>query len=429
MKKIKSMMIIALTVSFVSQIYINLLINNFRVSVAVIFFSIFLIFFNRLNIITTSIFTSGLVFLFRFLIYSFINGNLYDSFIMNYPVVFFYLSYGILFRVFNIRKQKNIYRIFLCFWISDFVSNIWELLFRINFELGSDIYSITKILAGVALFRSILTLIAINIIKKYNILLEKEEHEERYRKLIFLISSLKSEVYFMNKNMDNIEEVMTKSFRLYEILNDSNIQDNTKELSLSITKDIHEIKKDYVRVIKGIEEFTNIKSKYKKMSLNYIFNILEDSTKKFINSSGKNIDIVFKNNVDIQVKDHYMLISILRNLINNSIEAMDNLDCKGIIVVTHFNTSTAHVFTVYDNGKGIKDRDKEYIFNAGFSTKFDINTGDINRGIGLTIVKEMVENHFGGKIKVNSKYKDGTTFEILIPKDKLRGDGGEFLYS
>ncbi|SHH02264.1 sensor histidine kinase [Tepidibacter thalassicus] len=422
MKCFKKILVIAFTVSFVSQIYVNLFISDFRISVAVIFFSLFLILFEKIDIIKASVVTSAIVFLFRVLVYSIINLNLYKSFVANYPVVIFYLLYGVLFKIFNIGNKKNIYVIFASLWTCDFISNTCEILFRINNKLNSDIYIIIKILAAVALFRSILILVVLNIIKKYNILLEKEEHEERYRKLIFLISSLKSEVYFMNKNMDNIEDVMTKSFKLYEILNNINIQDNIKELSLSITKDIHEIKKDYVRVIKGIEEFTNIKSNYKKMSLNYIFNILEDSTKKFINSSGKDIDIVFKNDVDIQVKDHYMLISILRNLINNSIEAIDGLERKGIIEVSHFISSNNHVFRICDNGKGIKDRDKEYIFKPGFSTKFDINTGDINRGIGLTIVKEMVENHFCGEINVISKYKIGTVFEIIIPKYNLEGE-------
>lgn len=281
-----------------------------------------------------------------------------------------------------------------------------------------DIHNI-KVLIMVCLVRSSITLIFINIIKEYNILIEKEEHDERYRKLLFLISSLKTEIYFMNKNMDNIEVVMSNSFELYEKLNTMDIDANIKSISLSITKDIHEIKKDYIRVIKGIEEVTHIKAKHKEMSLVYIFNILEDSTIKYIDSIGSSIEINFNTGKDIKVKDHYILISILRNLINNSIESIN--DRNGVIDVGYFCEDEEFVFMVSDNGKGIRASDKNYIFNPGFSTKFNMNTGDMNRGIGLTIVKEMVEARFNGCISVESEYKVGTTFEITIPKEKLEG--------
>lgn len=429
MKKVKKILTIGITIALISQIYINLFSSNFRISLSVILFPIILMFCKDLNVIKTSIATSLLVFLFRFFISFSASFNYNESIFINYPVVFFYTIYGIVFHILDVQNEKKLYRIILGLWISDFISNLCELLLRFDHTINSTIYNVIKILAFVALIRSIFVIISIIILKNYRILLLKEEHEEKYRKLIFLISSLKSEIYFMNRHMDNIEEVMSKSFKLYEQLLLVDDYSNLKDLSLSITKDIHEIKKDYINVIRGIKELTDNKFENEKMTLDDVFHILEDSTIKYINSINADIDVIFERAENINVKEHYALISILRNLINNSIESMNNKGDKGIVIVRYFNTINNHVFMVSDNGKGIKEKDKDYVFKPGFSTKFNLETGDINRGVGLTVVKEMVENRFQGRIIIESKYNEGTVFEIILPKDKFKEGFDEVLYS
>ncbi|MEJ8554768.1 sensor histidine kinase [Tepidibacter sp. Z1-5] len=416
MKELKKIMIISIIIAFVSQIYINIFNDDFRISAGIIFLSIIFMSFKNVDILKTSFVTANVVFFLRVIILVVDGNGLYGSLQINYPVIFFYVTFGIIFNRLNIRNQKNIYLLFAYLCISEFGGNLVESVFRYNVDY--DMHYI-KVLIMVCLVRSSITLVFINIIKEYNILIEKEEHDERYRKLLFLISSLKTEIYFMNKNMDNIEGVMSKSFELYEKLDTMDIDANIKSISLSITKDIHEIKKDYIRVIKGIEEVTHIKAKHKEMSLIYIFNILEDSTVKYIDSMGSNIEVNFNAGKDIKVKDHYILISILRNLINNSIESIN--DTNGVVDVSYFYEDEKFIFTISDNGNGIRNSDKNYIFNPGFSTKFNMDTGDMNRGIGLTIVKEMVESRFNGCISVESEYGIGTEFKIIIPKEQLEG--------
>ncbi|OPJ56374.1 sensor histidine kinase [Alkalithermobacter paradoxus] len=429
MNKIKKMLLIAFSIALISQVYINLFSNNFRISLAVIFFPIFLLNYSQLNVIATSIITSFTVFIFRSVIHYY---SVYSeaAFIINYPVIFFYILYGIGFYILDIRNEKDTIKVILSLWICDFISNLFEVLIRTENIVNIDIYSVSKILAIIALIRVILVFLIITLTKHYKLLLMKEEHEERYRKLILLISSLKSEIYLMNKNIDNIELVMNNAFKLYKDMSDENA--NQTSLALSIAKDVHEIKKDYIRVIRGIEELTVNKIEYTKMSLKDIFYILEDSTSKYISAEGKDIDIIFQREGNFYTKYHYTLISILRNLIQNSIESIDTIGQKGTIMVRHFEDNDVHNFIVYDNGKGIKQKDIDYIFNPGFSTKFNNKTGDINRGLGLTLVKDIVENEFSGRIKVNSQYEDGTIFEIKIPKIKIEyiksqeGDGDEY---
>jgi len=94
-------------------------------------------------------------------------------------------------------------------------------------------------------------------------------------------------------------------------------------------------------------------------------------------------------------------------------------DAGGKLTVRHYKSNGVHQIVVSDNGPGIKEKDLTYIYDPGFSTKFDEQTGTINRGIGLTLVKDIIEKQFGGQIKVSSVRGEGTVFEISIPESGL----------
>jgi len=64
---------------------------------------------------------------------------------------------------------------------------------------------------------------------------------------------------------------------------------------------------------------------------------------------------------------------------------------------------------VKDNGRGIKKEDLSKVFTPYFTTK---STGT---GIGLFLVKQIVENH-NGTISFETKENKGTTFSLVIPK-------------
>ena len=66
---------------------------------------------------------------------------------------------------------------------------------------------------------------------------------------------------------------------------------------------------------------------------------------------------------------------------------------------------------VHDNGIGIKADDLPRLFVPFFTTKA---TAEKGTGLGLYVIKRIVENH-GGEIEVHSVYGEGTTFAILLP--------------
>nr|WP_243154586.1 ATP-binding protein [Clostridium sporogenes] len=262
----------------------------------------------------------------------------------------------------------------------------------------------------------------INLMIRYNTTLLKKEHTERYIKLLASNSTLKSEIYLMEKSMDNIENVMGKSYKLYMDATQKNLDDKFKTEIMEIAKDIHEIKKEFNLIVRGVNELTNTKEL--KDSMNY-YEII-DILRHMINIEIKNTNLKFKiqKGENFTTIHHYYLISIFRNIIMNSIDSLKN-SFSGLIYLDHSNRTIdnieGHYFEIIDNGIGIAKEDKKYIFNPGFSTKINFDTGDINRGLGLSIVKDIVENKLNGVVKLTSSKGKGTKFMIFIPKDSLEG--------
>ena len=415
MKKLQKMLLIGLIITATSQLYLNFIIDGFRVSASVIIFPILLIAYSDLDSVQTASITAILVFIARLSILTIRGAEIIPAIYSVYPGSLFYIVYGLLFKFKTSSHSYYLSKMFLLILICDFVSNIFEVLIRMKITFSIEDFSYFFILFLIAATRATIVLMTLTIIRNYKILLSKEEHEKRYQNLILLTSSLKSEIYFMRKNSDDIEKIMSNSYILYERLSSSNQNDDIKVLSLNITKDIHEIKKDYLRVIKGIESILVDKIELSEMSIKDILYILKESTYRIIEDKRIHIYLDFKYEVNFTTKSHFQLMSILGNIVNNAIESMEQSKKNNYVKIRHTKDNNYHIFIISDNGKGINPENLKYIYNPGFSTKFNYSTGDVYRGIGLTHVQTLVNNHFKGTINVTSLAKIGTEFEIKIP--------------
>lgn len=124
------------------------------------------------------------------------------------------------------------------------------------------------------------------------------------------------------------------------------------------------------------------------------------------------IKIVLKTNLEAAIlnidKDQWG--QALNNLIKNSLQALIEVEEAGIIISLEDKPEeNAYVIKVKDNGRGIKKEDLSKVFTPYFTTK---STGT---GIGLFLVKQIVENH-NGTISFETKENKGTTFSLVIPK-------------
>ena len=99
--------------------------------------------------------------------------------------------------------------------------------------------------------------------------------------------------------------------------------------------------------------------------------------------------------------------------------SMDAIDDVGEISLRNYIEDDKHLLVVSDTGNGIDEEDLEHMFSPGYSTKINYDTGEINRGLGLSIIQNIVIEGFKGDIKVESQLGEGTTFYIRIPINML----------
>lgn len=417
MKKLKHTLTVLIGVVIASQIYFGFLIQDFTIALSVIIFSVFLYNYTELNPIQTAILTGISTTFYRSIWVYCTNMDFMKTIRVTTPEIMFFTTFGFLFYFLYYKNtKKDLTRFILSVFCCDFISNVVEI--SIRTRMNGENSNMIKALLIVACIRTLVVLIILILMKYYKSFLVKEEHEERYRKLILLTSSFKSEIYFMNKNASEIEDVMKKSFSAYEIVSKNHYSEELKNLTLDIAKDIHEIKKDYIRVMRGLEEMSNEKIDVEHMKIKDIISILEIYTKDYIIVKSLNIELDFKVECNFYVSQHFYLVSIIRNLIFNGIEAIDESK-KGLIKLQIEEQGDEYIFIVSDNGAGINEGNLDFIFNPGFSTKYD-KSGSICRGIGLTLVKDLVQNIFKGSISVESLQNEGTTFTVKIPISSFR---------
>ena len=107
-----------------------------------------------------------------------------------------------------------------------------------------------------------------------------------------------------------------------------------------------------------------------------------------------------------------MVAIVFTNLFDNAIKFTAKNPHPRLEV--HFSSDKQYdICSVLDNGIGIDEKYFDKIFEI-FQTLDDIKSIN-STGVGLTIVKKVIEVH-GGKIWVESKKGEGTTFHFSIPK-------------
>lgn len=127
-------------------------------------------------------------------------------------------------------------------------------------------------------------------------------------------------------------------------------------------------------------------------------------------ASKKDIEILFEHTQTAPSvhADLMMLNSIVSNLLDNAIKYTD---AGGSITVRVSDGDDNVEVRITDTGSGIPENHVPYIFNPFFRVQRDTE----GSGLGLFIVKSMVEAH-GGKIRVESIPGEGSSFSFRLPK-------------
>ena len=115
------------------------------------------------------------------------------------------------------------------------------------------------------------------------------------------------------------------------------------------------------------------------------------------------------------IADPEQLKRVINNIVGNSIKYLDKE--QGIIEIRVLSVEDSIRIEIEDNGKGIPTKDLSNIFERFYRTDASRNSSKGGSGIGLSIVKKIIEDH-GGYIWATSKEDEGTCLHFVIRKYK-----------
>lgn len=132
----------------------------------------------------------------------------------------------------------------------------------------------------------------------------------------------------------------------------------------------------------------------------------------------KNIELNYSNLAEpdtIIIADPEQMKKVINNIISNSVKYMDK--SQGEIDIRILDEMDSIRVEIEDNGKGIAQKDLTKVFERFFRTDASRNSAQGGSGIGLSIVKKIIEDH-GGYIWATSKEGEGTCMHFVIRKYK-----------
>ncbi len=168
-----------------------------------------------------------------------------------------------------------------------------------------------------------------------------------------------------------------------------------------------EMNKDIVRLETVSDRFSKIGSESKKEEAN-IYDVVHNSLDYLKSRVSKKV------NISIQCDDKTIcpLLNIslfewvIENLTKNAVDAMAG---EGEVIYKIFKENKSVIIEVSDTGKGIPSSKLKTVFEPGYTTK------KRGWGLGLSLVKRIIEEHHNGKIIVkHSQIDKGTIFRIVL---------------
>jgi two-component system sensor histidine kinase YcbA len=341
------------------------------------------------------------------------------SFHENFPVFFYYAVFALFFHIFKLRSlYKRPLLVGLLGVLIEIMSNTAEISVR-HFTnqmhvTGENFF----IIALVAVIRTFFVLGFFNILVLRETKLAEEQQRKRTEEILLLISNLYVEKVQLAKSVKNAEELTSACYMLYRELKTLDNQEQAQSM-LKIAGELHEIKKDNQRIYAGLSKVMAKENLDDFMNIEEIISVITHSNKNYGEILGKTIDYKVGINGEHPRYRTFIILSLLNNLVANAVEAING---TGQITLTIERLHDMIKMTVHDNGHGVSPKNKQYIFEPGFTTKFDQN-GTASNGIGLSYIKNVIEN-IGGEIKlIDSTKTEGTTFEILLPVASLTERG------
>ena len=169
-----------------------------------------------------------------------------------------------------------------------------------------------------------------------------------------------------------------------------------------------EINKDVNRLSVIADRFSKIGSR-PELQLEYLNQVVERSLQYMKGRISDKVDLrmVFPEDDYGVAVSRALFEWVMENLVKNAVDAMDG---SGRIEITTGRDRDKVFIEVRDTGKGIQRKNFKTVFHPGYTTK------KRGWGLGLTLVKRIIEEYHGGRIYVKeSEVGRGTTFRLELP--------------
>ncbi len=163
---------------------------------------------------------------------------------------------------------------------------------------------------------------------------------------------------------------------------------------------------DFSRIERGEKEFN--------MKTDHLAGVVKktlESYRDHLEKKGFRIREEIQNDLQSMVFDREAMASVLINLITNAVKFSPE---RKEVSVRLFKREDEVFLQVEDKGMGIPKKEIPKIFERFYRTQNKASPSSRGTGLGLTIVKHIIEAH-GGKIEVESQPGKGSTFSIILP--------------
>ncbi len=260
-----------------------------------------------------------------------------------------------------------------------------------------------------------------------------DKMQDQSRSLVMQNKELQETLNLTDKSKKELEELQKQKEELFAVIvhdikNPASVIKGLVDLLTnydSTASDFDDIMKDIAssssRILMLSSEISKIMAlEGSEMRLHYddvdINDIAQDVfTRNSYNAKNKSLtyECMFDNNLPEITLDVLRIDEVMDNLISNAIKYTERNG--SILVETSYDKDKNHiVYSVSDTGLGLSEEDIKGTFQKGATLSSKPTAGESATGLGLWIVKKMIEAH-DGYVWVKSKKGEGSTFAFSIP--------------
>lgn len=181
----------------------------------------------------------------------------------------------------------------------------------------------------------------------------------------------------------------------------------------SMLDDLKNISDQVQYMSKTIDDFRNFFQKSNTIEEVNLYNILTESNNilgAVLRSHNISLNIDCKESIVLYTYSRE-LVQMIINILSNAKDALEKTSTKKSIFIHVLEKDQNVEISIFNNGSPIEESIKNKIFEPYFTTKRNFG----GTGLGLYMVKSILEKHMDGNISVENR-KDGVAFNITIPK-------------